>query len=58
MEQVAHEHGDGLEWGDLMPEINRQTNPSNIIWKLIDRETGAENAAISWRLGGHVPSNS
>jgi FtsP/CotA-like multicopper oxidase with cupredoxin domain len=42
------DHGDGLEWEDLMPEINRATEPTNMIWKLVDRETGAENAAISW----------
>ena len=40
--------GDGLEWEDLMPEINRASDPSNMIWQLIDRETGAENGAISW----------
>ncbi|HVS07175.1 MAG TPA: multicopper oxidase family protein [Candidatus Dormibacteraeota bacterium] len=40
--------GDGIEWEDLMPEINRASNPSNMIWKVIDRETGAENGAISW----------
>jgi FtsP/CotA-like multicopper oxidase with cupredoxin domain len=47
----GHHHGDpggGLEWEDLMPEINRQTDPTNMIWKLVDRETGAENHAISW----------
>jgi FtsP/CotA-like multicopper oxidase with cupredoxin domain len=49
----AHEHahdeqGDGLEWEDLMPEINRQTNSTNMIWQLIDRETGAENGDIVW----------
>ena len=43
-----HEHGDGLEWEDLMPEINRASDTSNMIWQLIDRETGAENGAISW----------
>jgi FtsP/CotA-like multicopper oxidase with cupredoxin domain len=42
------EAGDGLEWEDLMPEINRASDPSNMFWKIIDRETGAENAAISW----------
>jgi len=50
-ENGGHEHGDhgdGLEWEDLMPEINRQTDPTNMIWKLVDRETGAENHAISW----------
>lgn len=44
----GHDHGDGLEWEDLMPEINRATDPTNMIWKLIDRETDAENRAISW----------
>ena len=44
----GHGHGDGLEWEDLMPEINRASDPSNMIWQLIDRETGAENGAISW----------
>jgi FtsP/CotA-like multicopper oxidase with cupredoxin domain len=42
-------HGDdGIEWEDLMPEINRQTNATNMIWKLIDRQTGDENTAIQW----------
>src|SRR5215218_9437257 len=44
----GHDHGDGLEWEDLMPEINRQTDPTNMIWKLVDRESGAENHTISW----------
>src|SRR5215217_2624949 len=26
------DHGDGLEWEDLMPEINRATDPTNMIW--------------------------
>ena len=29
----GHEHGDGLEWEDLMPEINRASDPSNMIWR-------------------------
>ena len=40
--------GDGLEWEDLMPEINRQTDPSNMFWCLTDLETGAENHNIFW----------
>jgi FtsP/CotA-like multicopper oxidase with cupredoxin domain len=39
---------DGLEWEDLMPEINRASEPSNMRWMLIDRESGAENGAITW----------
>jgi FtsP/CotA-like multicopper oxidase with cupredoxin domain len=31
-----------------MPEINRATDEGNMIWQLIDRETGAVNGAISW----------
>jgi hypothetical protein len=27
-------HGDGLEWEDLMPEINRVSDTSNMYWKL------------------------
>jgi FtsP/CotA-like multicopper oxidase with cupredoxin domain len=45
---AGHDHGDGLEWEDLMPEINRSSDPSNMIWQLIDRETGAVNGAIDW----------
>ena len=47
-ERAHDEHGDGLEWEDLMPEINRASDPSNMIWELIDRETGAVNGAITW----------
>jgi FtsP/CotA-like multicopper oxidase with cupredoxin domain len=43
-----HNSSDGLEWEDLMPEINRASDPGNMIWQLIDRETGAENGAIEW----------
>ncbi|MGH2789464.1 MAG: heavy metal-binding domain-containing protein, partial [Actinomycetota bacterium] len=52
---ASHDHdhghgdtGDGLEWEDLMPDINRQTDLSNMIWKLVDKETGAVNHEISW----------
>jgi FtsP/CotA-like multicopper oxidase with cupredoxin domain len=46
----GHDHGDGLEWEDLMPEINRASDTTNMFWKLIDRDTGAENHAISWKF--------
>jgi FtsP/CotA-like multicopper oxidase with cupredoxin domain len=49
---AGHSHGhdaaDGLEWEDLMPEINRASDTSNMIWKLVDRETGKENEKIDW----------
>ena len=48
----AHEMADGLEWEDLMPEINRASDASNMIWKLVDRDTGKENWEIEW--GFHV----
>jgi FtsP/CotA-like multicopper oxidase with cupredoxin domain len=52
----GHDHADGLEWEDLMPEINRQTNTTNMIWRLVDKETEAENAGITWafRVGDRV----
>jgi FtsP/CotA-like multicopper oxidase with cupredoxin domain len=43
-----HSHSDGLEWEDPMPAINRASDTSNMIWQLIDRETGAVNDAIDW----------
>jgi FtsP/CotA-like multicopper oxidase with cupredoxin domain len=43
-----HLDGDGLEWEDLMPEINRQSDPSNMVWCLTDLESGAENHNIFW----------
>jgi FtsP/CotA-like multicopper oxidase with cupredoxin domain len=57
-EHGAHEHGDhehgdhadGLEWEDLMPEINRASDAHNMLWKLVDPESGAENHRISWRF--------
>ena len=42
------DHGDGLEWEDLMPVINRASDRSNMIWQLIDRATGAVNGEIDW----------
>jgi FtsP/CotA-like multicopper oxidase with cupredoxin domain len=60
-EHEAHGHGHGheghghaaaggIEWEDDMVEVNRMTTPANMRWKLIDRETGAENAAIDWQF--------
>lgn len=45
----AHEPA-GIEWEDDMVEVNRMTTPANTRWKLIDRATGAEGAAIDWRF--------
>jgi len=46
----AHDTAQGIEWEDDMVEVNRQTTPANMRWKLVDRETGAENAAIDWKF--------
>ena len=40
----------GIEWEDDMIDVNRLTTPANTRWKLIDRATGAEGAAIDWRF--------
>jgi FtsP/CotA-like multicopper oxidase with cupredoxin domain len=54
----GHDHAaaDGIEWEDDMVEVNRLTTPANMRWKLIDRDTGDENAAIDWkfRVGDRV----
>jgi FtsP/CotA-like multicopper oxidase with cupredoxin domain len=58
----AHDHGHdhaaagGIEWEDDMVDVNRITTPANMRWKLVDRDTGDENAAIDWkfRVGDQV----
>ena len=45
-----HDSAQGIEWEDDMVEVNRVTTPTNMRWKLVDRSTGAENAAIDWRF--------
>jgi len=54
----GHEHDSpqGIEWEDDMVEVNRITTPANMRWQLVDRETGAANAAIDWkfRVGDQV----
>jgi FtsP/CotA-like multicopper oxidase with cupredoxin domain/cation diffusion facilitator CzcD-associated flavoprotein CzcO len=46
----GHATAEGIEWEDDMVEVNRLTTATNMRWKLIDRQTGAENAAIDWRF--------
>jgi FtsP/CotA-like multicopper oxidase with cupredoxin domain len=52
----GHATAGGIEWEDDMVDVNRMTTPANMRWKLIDRDTGAENAAIDWtfRVGDKV----
>jgi len=61
----GHHHGEhahaqdaaqGIEWEDDMVEVNRMTTPANMRWKLVDRDTGAENAQIDWtfKVGDQV----
>jgi FtsP/CotA-like multicopper oxidase with cupredoxin domain len=51
-----HEAAGGIEWEDDMVEVNRMTTPANMRWKLIDRDSGQENAEIDWqfRVGDQV----
>jgi FtsP/CotA-like multicopper oxidase with cupredoxin domain len=44
----GHDTPQGIEWEDDMVEVNRMTTPANMRWKLVDRDTGAENAQIDW----------
>jgi FtsP/CotA-like multicopper oxidase with cupredoxin domain len=54
----GHDHAaaGGVEWEDDMVDVNRVTTPANMRWKLVDRDTGDENAAIDWkfRVGDQV----
>jgi FtsP/CotA-like multicopper oxidase with cupredoxin domain len=52
----GHDSGDGLEWEDLMPDINRKSDSSNMIWQLVDRDSGTTNWEIDWsfRVGDRV----
>ncbi|HXV57165.1 MAG TPA: multicopper oxidase domain-containing protein [Gaiellaceae bacterium] len=45
-----------IEWEDDMVEVNRLTTPATVRWKLVDRDSGAENAQIDWtfRVGDRV----
>jgi hypothetical protein len=49
---VSHDHGHaqsgGLEWADLMPDINRAQDPGNMIWQPVERRTGAVKGAVDW----------
>ncbi len=49
----GHMHMPEIEWEDTMALHNRMTTPKNMFWKLVDRETRAENHDIHWsfRLG-------
>jgi FtsP/CotA-like multicopper oxidase with cupredoxin domain len=57
-ESHGHDHAaaGGIEWEDDMVDVNRITTPANMRWKLVDRDTGDENAAIDWkfRVGDQV----
>jgi FtsP/CotA-like multicopper oxidase with cupredoxin domain len=58
--QAMADHGDerntsadyppGIEWEDDMVAVNRMTNPTNMRWKLVDQDTGAEGSSIDWRF--------
>ncbi len=49
-EPHSHGAGQGIEWEDDMVAVNRLTTPANMRWKLVDRTTGAANAAIDWQF--------
>jgi FtsP/CotA-like multicopper oxidase with cupredoxin domain len=55
-EHHGHDAAQGIEWEDDMVEVNRMTTAANMRWKVVDRETGAANAAINWqfRVGDQV----
>jgi FtsP/CotA-like multicopper oxidase with cupredoxin domain len=48
--QHTHGSAEGIEWEDDMVEVNRLTTTTNMRWQLVDRTTGAANAAIDWQF--------
>jgi FtsP/CotA-like multicopper oxidase with cupredoxin domain len=52
----GHPGAPEIEWEDTMALHNRMTTPRNMFWKLVDRETGAENHDVRWTfsLGDRV----
>jgi len=50
------EHAPAIEWEDTMEPMNRMATPKDMIWKLVDQETGAANHSINWtfQLGERV----
>jgi FtsP/CotA-like multicopper oxidase with cupredoxin domain len=52
----THAQSDGIEWEDTMPEMNRESTPRTMRWKLVDKDSGRENARIDWsfRVGDRV----
>jgi FtsP/CotA-like multicopper oxidase with cupredoxin domain len=46
----AHDRNDSIEWEDDMVAINRETDETNMVWQLIDRDTGAKNGDIAWKF--------
>jgi hypothetical protein len=56
--EEADKHQDGepaspaVEWEDTMNAMNRRSSPKNTFWKLIDRESGAENHMYRLALQG------
>ncbi len=51
-QHALHDHGRdaSIEWEDDMVAINRETDSNNMVWQLIDRETGAKNGDIAWKF--------
>ena len=50
----AHDAG-GIEWEDDMVEVNRLTTPANMRWKLVDRDTGADQSRDRLDVHGRRP---
>ena len=48
MEGHGAGHAPPIEWEDTMEAMNRMSTPHTMLWKLVDRETGAENHDITW----------
>jgi FtsP/CotA-like multicopper oxidase with cupredoxin domain len=44
----SEEHAPAIEWEDTMEPMNRMSTPQDMIWRVVDQETGADNHDIDW----------
>ena len=47
---IMHAHQDGIEWEDLMPEMNAMSTDKTVTWIIEDKETGNTNMDINWKF--------
>ncbi|MBI3671815.1 multicopper oxidase domain-containing protein, partial [Candidatus Azambacteria bacterium] len=47
---MAEESKDGIEWNDVMKDLNSSSDTVGVKWKMIDEKTSKENMDINWKF--------